>query len=97
MTYNLKEYAKKYYPDKTVMTVYRMVKNGKIDKSHSVKMVSHTFLIETDCGIDYEPYIKAIREYHRLNKSKINLELSTKCGIQFGVTKIRLLNEILGL
>ena len=79
------------------MTVYRLVKSGKIDKSHKVRLISHTYFIETNCGIDYEPYIKAIREYNKKNKSKVNLELSTSCGIQHNVEKIRLLNEILGL
>ena len=97
MIYTIKEYREIYHPKKSIRTVRRMVSSGLLPENHFKVMVSERIVfVETCPNCQYEPYIKAIRDYCRIKKLPVDLELSIECGINNNVESIRFLNEVLG-
>ena len=96
MIYTVSDYQKAFYPDKSVRTVHRIIKAGTLPASHNRLMLSGCVLVEVRPSFNYEPYIRAIRDYCRERKMSVDLQLSTECGIKNDVESIKLLNEILG-
>jgi len=97
MIYTIKEYGEIFHPKKSIRTVRRMVSSGLLPENHHKICVSDRLVfVETCPNCVYEPYIKAIRDYCRVRRMPVDLELSTECGIKNDVDSIRMLNEILG-
>lgn len=97
MLYSVADYQKKFFPDKKIRTVYRMIKSGSLPEGHSIIFISRVLLIDTSPNMNYYPYISAVSDYCKKKKIPVDLELSTECGIRHNVDSIKLLNEILGL
>lgn len=97
MIYSLIEYKEEFYPTKSVRTIQRLIKSGKLQQGHIPIRTSNCLLVEIRKCENYEPYIRAIHDYLKVKKIPIDLELSTELGIKYDVESIRYLNEILGL
>ena len=96
MIYSLKDYQKKFHPNRSLRTIQRMANKGLLPENHSLIKVSYFVLVEIDHGCNYEPYIRAVKDYCQKKKMPVDLKLSTECGISNNVSSLKLLNEILG-
>lgn len=103
MLLTLKEYQKKYYPDKSISTVQRMVRGSNLPSSHYVKKSQGKrgetiIFIGSEHEYKAAEYYDACCEFHKI-KSKFTgsmIELCVELSIKYdiGLTK---LTKILGV
>ena len=96
MLYTAIQYRDKFYHNKSIRTVQRMISLDRLPAGHNRVVISKRSFVETSGQKDYEPYILAIRDYFKRKKICVDLELSTECGITHNNNSIKFLNEILG-
>lgn len=98
MIYRLKQYQEKFYPEKSVRTVSRMVKSGLMQENHRrVNDNGYDILIEVVTFQELSAlYLDAAIEFNSVDRSIRNHERAAKIAIKYDIS-MKQLCKIVGL
>lgn len=86
--YNLKQYAEKYHPTKSIRTVQRMCSSGLIPNNHALTKAHDYFIVVND-------YYTACIEFHmKREEGGDDIMLAIVLSLKYGLDKHVLFNYL---
>jgi len=100
MVYTIEQYRKKFYPNKSYVTVFRYVVNKMIPSYHIATKNGHDWVIDVRTAHESaELYCEACFEFHERKKNrhrKEYVEICAELSVEYNIS-ITKLTKILGV